>query len=63
MGSYITDVTAAQGMGIKQSTTKAKTGMTRCGKNHDKKNLKKKFLINVNRIINGNTSNSFSQKK
>jgi hypothetical protein len=36
-------------MGIKQPTTKAKTGVTRCGKNHDKKlkerkNEKKKFL-------------------
>jgi hypothetical protein len=58
MGSYITDVMAAPGTEIKQPTT-AKTGVTRCEKNHDKKFLK----INFNRIINGNTSNSFSQKK
>jgi hypothetical protein len=37
MGSYITDVTAAPGTGIKQPTTNAKTGVTRCGKNHDEK--------------------------
>jgi hypothetical protein len=30
MGSYITDVMAAPGTGIKQPTTKAKTGVTRC---------------------------------
>jgi hypothetical protein len=32
-----TNVTAAPGTGIKQTTTKAKTGVTRCGKNHDEK--------------------------
>jgi hypothetical protein len=33
-----TNVTAAPGTGIKQPTTKkAKTGVTRCGKNHDEK--------------------------
>jgi hypothetical protein len=32
---------AAPGMGTKQPTTKAKTGVTRCGKKHDEK-LKKK---------------------
>jgi hypothetical protein len=37
MGLYITDLTAAPGTGIKQPTTKAKTGVTRCGKNHDEK--------------------------
>jgi hypothetical protein len=42
MGSYITDVTAAPGTGIKQPTTTAKTGVTRCEKIMTK-NLKKKF--------------------
>jgi hypothetical protein len=37
-----TNVTAAPGTGIKQPTTKAKTGVTRCGKNHDEK-FKKEF--------------------
>jgi hypothetical protein len=39
--------------------------VTRCGKNHDEKIKKIKILnkINFNRIINGNMSNSFSQKK
>jgi hypothetical protein len=45
-------------MWIKQPTTKAKTGVTQCGKNDDEK-FKKNFI----RIINGNTSNSFSQNK
>jgi hypothetical protein len=56
----IRQTTAAPGTGIKQPTTKAKSGVTRCEKNHDEKFLKKKFLINFNRIINGNRSNSSS---
>jgi hypothetical protein len=40
MDSYITDVTAAPGTGIKQPTTKAKTGVTLCEKIMTK-NLKK----------------------
>jgi hypothetical protein len=34
---------AAPGTGIKQPTTKAKTGVTRCKKNHYKKFLKRNF--------------------
>jgi hypothetical protein len=41
--THKTNVTAAPGTGIKQPTTKAKTGVTRCGKNHDEKFKKKNF--------------------
>jgi hypothetical protein len=39
-----TNVTAAPGTGIKQPTTKAKTGVTRCGKKIMTKNFKKDFF-------------------
>jgi hypothetical protein len=38
-----TNVTAAPGTGINQPTTKAKTGVTRCGENHDEKFKKRNF--------------------
>jgi hypothetical protein len=46
--------------GDQATHNKSKNRRDTVRKNHDKKFLKKKFLINFNRIINGNTSNSFS---